>query len=278
MPKPLDWTPELVGRFWSGVANTRLREMAFARLAGDSLVDLLKDYLDPEARCLDYGGGQGELVEKLLARGFETALYEPSSDRALLLPSGVEDHPKFLGQIHGDSDETFDVVMLVEVIEHVLEAELDESLQRIRGMIRPGGTLVITTPNSEDLILGSSYCPNCDSIFHRWQHQRAFTPESLTALLDKYGFERRYLHQVDFSGNGERNLELKQLRREIKELTKSAQRVQKAVGLWPALRRMLRRRKAPALELPVRPEIERRPEGDLRIGSGNNLVYIGTRR
>ena len=47
--------------------------------------------------------------------------------------------------------------------------------------------------------LQSAYCPSCSTLFHRWQHVRSFTPESLADLLAGAGFEREFLGLADFA-------------------------------------------------------------------------------
>ncbi|HJW27347.1 MAG TPA: hypothetical protein VJ576_20820 [Rhodocyclaceae bacterium] len=52
---------------------------------------------------------------------------------------------------------------MVEVIEHVLDSEMDDIIERIESAVRRGGVLITTTPNREDLDLNSAYCPACGS-------------------------------------------------------------------------------------------------------------------
>ena len=87
---------------------------------------------------------------------------------------------------------------MVEVIEHILDEQLDETLGRLAALTKPAGTLVVTTPNNEDLDLGMAYCPVSNLLFHRWQHVRSFTRETLCAVLDRFGFDEVVTHHVSF--------------------------------------------------------------------------------
>ena len=81
-PVPIErlaWTPELVDRFWSAVARTRLDELAFGRLAGAQLVKLIEPYLKPGGTHLDYGAGSGHIVRLLVDAGWRVAAYDPSA-------------------------------------------------------------------------------------------------------------------------------------------------------------------------------------------------------
>ena len=200
----LIWTPELVEKFWDGVGRTRLRELSFSRLAGSQLLQIVQPWLSDGAKCLDFGAGDGDLVEKLLASGFPAAAYEPNPERrANLLSRPFCSHPRFLGVVGDGHQEGFDVVFAVEVLEHVLDSDLDTVLARVARLLRPGGLLIVTTPNREDLELNSVYCPLSDAFFHRWQHVRSFDAASLNELLSRFQFEPVHQKWIDFSRTAE---------------------------------------------------------------------------
>ncbi len=147
------------------------------------------------ARLLDYGAGDGDLLRPLIRNGYMTAAYDLSPGRLLArTAASLRNDHNFLGLVDADCDKQFDCVLLIEVVEHILEEQIDNTFVNIRRLLKPGGTLFVSTPNSEDLKLDFAYCPNCDALFHRWQHVRSFTPDGLTALLDRYGFDRLNLH------------------------------------------------------------------------------------
>ena len=191
----------MVEKFWAGVSATRLSQLSFSKHNSEYLIDLIQEHLKPDGHHLDFGAGEGHLVEALIDKGYATAAYEPSTARSSRSPIGVAGQQKYLGLIDDDCIERFDVVLLVEVIEHVLEQDLASVLEKVRSLVATDGTVVVTTPLAEDLELASAYCPLCETLFHRWQHVRSFTPESLAALLERYGFESLCVRQVDFSCN-----------------------------------------------------------------------------
>jgi hypothetical protein len=59
-------------------------------------------------------------------------------------------------------------------------------VREIERLLAPGGCVVATAPNGEELVLERVRCPDCGATFHRWQHQRALTPESLAALFGRF--------------------------------------------------------------------------------------------
>lgn len=66
-------------------------------------------------------------------------------------------------------------------------------------VLKLGATLVITTPNDEDLSISTKFCPECGAIFHEWQHVRTWTPRTLADALLPYGFRPTRLRTVDFA-------------------------------------------------------------------------------
>lgn len=198
-PQRIQWTPELVDRFWNGFSQTRLVEFSFSKQAGRSLIVAVDHLLPREGRVLDFGAGDGYLIKLMCDRGLYVAGYEPSEGRSLNLTSMLENYPRFLGFATQDSAEQYDFVMMAEVIEHILDEQLDKTLGRLSDFVKPGGILVVTTPNNEDLELGMSYCPISNTLFHRWQHVRSFTRDSLAELLADHDFEEVVTHHVEFN-------------------------------------------------------------------------------
>lgn len=200
-PQRLRWTPELVERFWSGIAKTRLAEYNFGRTGGKPFVLAIEHVLTKAGRILDFGAGEGEIVELLMERGFQVAAYEPVAARREVFERKFLAHPNFLGVMGPQDHQTYDVVLMIEVIEHILDESFDESLARVAALTRLGGHIVVSTPNNEDLELSMAYCPMSNMLFNRWQHVRSFTQDSLTALMARYGYECRAVHAMEYQAH-----------------------------------------------------------------------------
>lgn len=199
MPKPVTWTPELVTRFWDGFAQVEsMKALSFGRLAGALVVELASLWVAKGTRCLDYGGGDGQLVQHLIEAGIPSAAFEPSSLRAREIEKAIGDSPLFLGRIEADDPCSFGFILCTEVIEHVLPGGLDEFAQAIVRRLEPGGKVLLSTPYAEDLSQAAVYCPVCDSTFHRWQHQRSFRPGDLRALFERHGLRTEWIGLVGF--------------------------------------------------------------------------------
>jgi SAM-dependent methyltransferase len=187
-----------VDRFWNGIAKSRLVESSFARTGGLALLVIMDHLVHPGSWILDFGAGDGDMVKAMCERGLQAAAYEPSEGRMENLRANLQDVPGFLG-VFGPQDEAgFDVVTMTEVLEHVLDEQMDGCLKRLASLVKPGGLLVVTTPNNEDLELNMAYCPVSNVLYHRWQHQRSFTPDTLRDLLAGYGFREVVTHKIQF--------------------------------------------------------------------------------
>jgi cyclopropane fatty-acyl-phospholipid synthase-like methyltransferase len=214
----IKWTPELAGKFWTGVSKSRLSEMSSSRSCAGRLLELIEPYLNTHSRYLDYGAGDGDLVAAMVDKGYHMAAHEPNKTRLEKLALSVLEHPKFLGVVGDDNQEPFDGIFMVEVIEHILDADMEKVFQRVRSMLKRGGLLIMTTPLDEDLELNAAFCPSCETLFHRWQHVRAFTPKTLTELMARQGFRCEWQQAVDFSMNRFMVEELNAMNAEIDRL------------------------------------------------------------
>ncbi|MEI9986552.1 MAG: class I SAM-dependent methyltransferase [Aliidongia sp.] len=196
----LDWTADLVGRFWDGVARTRgLAQQSFGRLGGRYLLQAVRWHLQPGQRHLDFGGGDGDFAALLAEQGFPAAVYEPSAERAARVAARLAGQPGFLGTVGHEDDGQFDTIFLVEVIEHVLDADLPAVLARLDRLLAPGGRIIVSTPNEEDLEQNFAFEPAQGVLFHRWQHQRSFSRDTLSALLAAHGFVPRVVHEIELT-------------------------------------------------------------------------------
>ena len=199
MPKRLEWTPELVSKFWDGVAATPgLEALSFAKLAGPSLMAFMLPWVSEGARCLDFGGGSGSLVRQMVDAGLSTALYDPSVERTAKAIPGLTGQPGFLGVSSPADSETFDFVICSEVIEHVLEQDFESFMKTLVDRVASGGRLMLTTPLHENLEQSDAYCPVCDHLFHRWQHQRSWRAVQLETLMERSGLSTVWIGEVSF--------------------------------------------------------------------------------
>lgn len=196
MPETHDvvWTPEKVAASWD-FFSTLDRELYFSQHSGDAIAERADRELTLSGkRVLDFGCGRGDLLASLYARGVPAQGLEFSDESARTTIARVGSNPLFRGVAASPAeldDGSADVVFLIEVIEHLLEDQIDDTLNEIRRLLADGGHVVVTCPNDEKLQNDRVRCPDCGGIFHRWQHMRSLTPETISTLFERHGFRTR---------------------------------------------------------------------------------------
>jgi SAM-dependent methyltransferase len=128
------------------------------------MAKLLSRDFPPPARIVELGSAPGDQIAHLAKIGYEATSVDihVSSDAwghgeegrmdKLLADAGVTDIEWNLEQTPYPLDEgAFDAVLMTEVYEHLRDYPV-KSLQEVRRILRPGGRLYFTTPNSAYVI------------------------------------------------------------------------------------------------------------------------------
>jgi 2-polyprenyl-3-methyl-5-hydroxy-6-metoxy-1,4-benzoquinol methylase len=191
------WTPQKISEFWSYFSSKAQGDrIYFSGLFGDQIIEVVEKYVPLSgSRILDFGCGQGFMIERLITRGLPAEGLEFSAASAEATRARLQRNPCFMGVTVAErlpsiiADGTMDVVFLVEVLEHLLPQQVIETLNDIGRILKAGGYLVLTTPHNEDLERVKTMCPECKCIFHPWQHLNSYTPSSLDNLVQKHGFK-----------------------------------------------------------------------------------------
>ena len=90
-------------------------------------------------------------------------------------------------------DDSFDVVLFCEIVEHLLRDPV-AVLHEVRRVLRPGGTLIMTTPNVARLenvmrLVEGANIYDLYSAYPYGRHVREYTRHELVGLLEFMGFE-----------------------------------------------------------------------------------------
>ena len=109
---------------------------------------LIQEALAPGARILDVAAAQGNFSLALAELGYRVVWNDLRAELAGYV--GLKHERGEIDYAPGNAfelgfGEEFDAVLIAEVIEHV--AHPDDFLRQVAGMVRPGGCVIMSTPN-----------------------------------------------------------------------------------------------------------------------------------
>jgi len=136
--------------------------------------------------ALDLGCGRGEWLELLKENGINA--YGVDMDAGMLsacqergLRAELKDA---LGALREAPPESISIVSAFHVVEHIPFDELRMLAREALRVLKPGGLLILETPNPENLVVGSN------SFYQDPSHTRPLPPELLNFVVEHAGYER----------------------------------------------------------------------------------------
>lgn len=210
-------------RFWHGGKLTMIDQ-------------LIRPHLKPGSRLLEIGCGAGNLLLQASVRGshpvaLDLAMQALTFVRSRLREarSGSEAPRDFsclqsIGEYLPLASDSFDCILLSEVIEHLQVPQI--SIREATRVLRPGGRLLVTTPNYRSLWPVMERAVDMMNMAPRMageQHISRFHPNSLKHLLIGSGLGIEYFGTIynlsPFLSILFPNLAKQQLDRELKSRT-----------------------------------------------------------
>lgn len=156
------------------------------RVLGRLLATRSNDVPDlPPGRLLEVGCGSGAFLQDMASRGWTVRGVEVSQLAARRArESGIDVHVGTVAALE-PPEAPYDLVAGFMVVEHLHNVVAD--LSRLREWVRPGGWLVVSTPNvrSLDYWLYRSHWYGLDVP----RHLHHFNPRTLAAVLDRAGWK-----------------------------------------------------------------------------------------
>lgn len=211
---PVEWNNEKVKNFWNFFNNYKpFEDLWFSKQVGREIITFASKFVKIKGEVLDYGAGKGHLAGYLMeSPEVSLRVCDFSDDTIRNLEGRFHGQSNFKGASlvkgfpSGYPENEFDVVFLVEAIEHLTDEFLLPTLQEIHRILKPGGAVIVTTPNDENLPLQQVLCPDCGCVFHRVQHVRSFDSNVLGRLMDTWHFNKVFCDAIDFSDYGKRKI------------------------------------------------------------------------
>ena len=196
-PHFLEWTDEKVARFWNFRNNYRpYDDTWFTKSSGAAILKYVNKHTAIKGKVLDYGTGKGFLLDHLLNMKVPIELY--ACDFTDTVAEQTQLHYKnregfkgctlITGLPSAYPENYFDMVFLIETIEHLTDNYLHGTFIEINRILKPGGVIIVTTPNEEALEPVHVHCADCGATFHHMQHIRAWSVPVLTNLAQKFKF------------------------------------------------------------------------------------------
>lgn len=148
-------------------------------------------------RVLDVGSGRGWFSLAAAKLGAEVTALDLSEENL----AQIKAEDPSIETVFGDACAVpelgkFDLIVALEVIEHLVEPEL--ALKSFRDRLAPNGTLLLTVPYKE--VIRYTLCIHCNHKTPINAHLHSFDRESLSALLIANGYQvkaaKRFYHRV----------------------------------------------------------------------------------
>lgn len=137
------------------------------------------------SKILDVGCGNGDFLEILKALDWEIYGIEPDSQAAAVATGrlGIQVHNQIL-ESAGFPDNYFDVIFMNQVIEHL--ANPTRTIQECFRILKPGGKLLVSTPNIQSL--GHQYFKQAWIHLDPPRHICIFSIKALRRMIEQTEF------------------------------------------------------------------------------------------
>jgi len=130
---------------------------------------------------LEVGCGDGRIINPLIKKydkvcGLDISPKALETVEALKIEGRIENLPF--------EDNSFDIVLCCEVLEHLPFKVYEKALQEIGRVAKK--YIIISVPNNEDIKLSKIRCPYCGCLFHPHRHLRSFDHNKLKKLFSEF--------------------------------------------------------------------------------------------
>lgn len=157
-------------------------------------LDMLRGYLPPGARVLDYGAGYCDFLRVAKQEGFEVEGINPCKYLADWANEKLDIQVHATFGIDFDTDKKYDLILSDQTFEHLIEPRRD--LAKLYGLLNDNGIAYINVPNWRTFRRLSGGVDHLKD----FSHYNYFTPRTLADLCCREGFQVLRLAPVTGSG------------------------------------------------------------------------------
>jgi len=196
-PHTIQWTPEVIARFWDYKYKTC--PIQFNEHGSEALLKIVFKHIPKPGLALDYGCGTGGLLDALLKQGIDACGYDVSPGAEAIVNSRFGINPNYKGFFLPTTP--CDAVFLTEVVEHIPLGDLHETFAALKPAIGPHTYVVITVPYKEKLENYITICPDCGATFNTRQHVESYDEDKLVPALETCGLKKVFCKPINLSDN-----------------------------------------------------------------------------
>jgi len=139
-----------------------------------------------DAKIFDIGCGMGHFLYYLLKKGYHNIkgvdICREQVNAAKKLVSADIQKISDLKSYLSKSTETFDVITMNDVLEHLDKKEIIEVLGEVKNKLNPSGIFICRVPNMSNIF-------GIYLLYNDFTHEIGFTEHSITQVLRSVGFE-----------------------------------------------------------------------------------------
>lgn len=159
-------------------------QLEHSRIVSSRMIEKVLPYAS-DGIWLDVGFGNGSLLFTAQEYGFKPVGVDLREDNVKAMKSlGIEAHCRNITEL--DLKDKCSVISMADVLEHIPYP--NESLKAVKRLLKNDGVLLISMPNSENIIWDLMTHQNLNPYWGELEHYHNFSRHRLYSLLVEFGF------------------------------------------------------------------------------------------
>jgi 2-polyprenyl-3-methyl-5-hydroxy-6-metoxy-1,4-benzoquinol methylase len=188
--KYIKWTDKKVNDLWKYYLTNEIFREKYSGYA-PHFYECIKNHLK-NRKILEVGFGTGAFLEILHKNGFDFEGIDIDRKMVDNFKKRLPGSRVFVSRILDfNPPYKYDALCIFEVVEHLMPEDLNKSIKKANSLLNKGGLFIFTVPNNEYWPRHMIFCPNCKTLFHRYQHTMIFDEKTVRALMKENGFQTK---------------------------------------------------------------------------------------